>query len=307
MEKSHELYKRVEVAIPATTANLGSGFDCLALALNLWNTVILETGVQAITISGEGEHSLSRGPDNLVYQAVRTLLDAAGVSMNNFSLICHNVIPLERGLGSSSAAVVGGLLAANALCDKPFPLEEILHMAAKLEGHPDNVAAAIFGGCQIVVQDGQEILAAPVPIPAAIRAVLFIPDQSISTNQARLVLASEVSREDAVFNLSRVALLVNALATNQTMFLRRATQDRIHQRHRRILFPSMDLIFQAAMAAGALGVFLSGAGSTILALAQGREMTIGYEMMDVAEKSGVSGSVRVLDLSAKGAQEVRLE
>mgnify|MGYP001184196374 FL=1 len=268
--------------------------------------MVLETGAQAVTISGEGENSLSRGSDNLVYQAARSLFDLTGAEIKQFSLTCHNAIPLERGLGSSSAAVVAGLLAANALCDSPFTLEKILHMAAKLEGHPDNVAAALFGGCQIVVQDGQEILAAPVPIPSAIKAVLFIPDQSMNTNQARSVLASEVSREDAVFNLSRVALLVDALATNQTMFLRRATQDRLHQRQRSILFPSMDLIFQAAMTAGALGVFLSGAGSTVLALAQGREMTIGYEMMDVAEKAGVSGSMRVLDLSSQGAQVVRL-
>ena len=298
---------RVEVAAPATTANLGPGFDCLAMALDLWNTVTLEVGAQGVEIQGEGEGALSPGADNLVHRAAKALFSEAGVSAPDFALTCRNAIPLERGLGSSAAAAVGGLLAANALCGEPLSPQELLRLAVRLEGHPDNAAAALFGGCQIVAQDGDELLCAPAPLPSGLRAVLFIPEEAMNTAQARAVLPPVVSRADAAFNAARTALLVNSLAAGRLEHLRTATQDRLHQPQREVLFPAMRLIFSAALNAGAHGVFLSGAGSTVLALASAREMTIGYEMADVAEKAGVRGDIRVVDLSPRGAHVVRVE
>ncbi|MBI4234245.1 MAG: homoserine kinase [Chloroflexi bacterium] len=301
------MFKRVEIKVPATTANLGPGFDCLGMALDLWNLVRLEVGRRGIVLYGEGADTLSRSQDNLVFRAVASVFQATGRPMPEMALSCRNSIPLARGLGSSAAAIVGGLLAANALCDEPLSQKQLLHLATAMEGHPDNVAAALLGGCQIVLREGDDILTASVPLPADLKAVLFIPDQGMPTAQARAILPREVSREDAVYNLSRVALLVSSLATGTLESLSLATQDRLHQPARQVLFPSMKLIFRAALDAGALGAFLSGAGSSILAMTRGREMTVGLEMEEVARQAGVSGTVRVTQPVSQGAHVVAKE
>ena len=249
-------YHRVTVRVPATTANLGPGFDCLGLALGMWNTVRLEIGPPGVAISGEGADSLSRGEDNLVLRAIAAAFQEAALPMPRLRLRCHNTIPLGRGLGSSAAAVVGGLVAANTLCGEPLGQQALLRLATSLEGHPDNVAAALLGGCCIVVQDGERLVTSAVPIPSWLRAVVFIPDTAMPTREARAVLPPQVSRQDAVYNMGRVALLVNALATGKAEDLRVATQDALHQPARRRLFPAMERVIQAGLAAGALGAFL---------------------------------------------------
>ena len=291
-----------EVRVPATTANLGPGFDCLGMALDIWNTVRLETGGTGVSVSGEGEGSLSLGRDNLVHRAAESLFRAIGEPMPQLRLTCENGVPLGRGLGSSSAAAVGGLVAANALCENPLSQDEVLSLAVAMEGHPDNVTPALLGGCQIVVQDGDALVTSAVPLARDLWAVLYIPSQQMPTQQARGLLGPTVSRGDAVFNMGRAALLVNALSTGDVGLLRTATQDRLHQPARGALFPAMARIIRAALDAGAAGAFLSGAGSTILALTVDREMTVGYEMADMADKAGVPGDVKVTRVSAVGAQ-----
>lgn len=293
-----------EVRVPATTANLGPGFDCLGMALDIWNTVRLETGGSGVTVSGEGEGSLSLSRDNLVFQAAARLFRAIGEPAPQLKLTCQNAIPLGRGLGSSSAAAVGGLVAANALCENPLLPNEVLALAVEMEGHPDNVTPALLGGCQIVVQDGEDLVTSPVALAHDLWAVLYIPSQQMPTQQARGLLGPTVSRSDAVFNMGRAALLVNALSTGNLSLLRTATQDRLHQPARGVLFPAMARIIRAALDAGAAGAFLSGAGSTILALTVDREMTVGYEMADMADKAGVPGDLKVTKVSALGAHVV---
>ena len=299
--------KRVAVKVPATTANLGPGFDCLGMALDLWNDILVETGKDVITIYGEGADTLSRGKNNLVYKAVSAPFQEAGISMPELSISCRNTIPLSRGLGSSSAAIAGGLLAGNELAGRPLSQECLLELGSSLEGHPDNVTPALLGGCQIVVREGERLIATPVPLPEELKVVLFIPDVPMPTDKARAVLAPNVSREDAVYNVGRVALLVNALTTGNLELLRVATQDRLHQPARQAIFPAMKNIFRAALEAGALGVFLSGAGSTVLALTSGREMTIGYEMAEAAKKSNVRGEIKVTKPSKSGAYVVEAQ
>lgn len=301
------LKRRVEVRVPATTANLGPGFDCLGMALELFNLVRLETGRSGVVVTGEGADTLPAGPENLVYRAVQKAFERAGRPMPSLALSCRNLIPLARGLGSSSAAIVGGLVAANALMGYPLDTSTLLELAAHMEGHPDNVAPALLGGCQIVVRVNGRLYTAPVALPSDLRAVILIPDQPIPTEQARAVLSPQVNREDTVFNLGRVALLVNALHSRRWEDLSIATQDRLHQPARQVLFPAMPLIFKAALEAGALGVFLSGAGSSILALTRGREMTIGYEMLDMASKAGVSATVQITRPWLRGAEVVAEE
>ncbi len=293
---------QVTIQVPATTANLGPGFDCLGMALDLWNTITMEVAEDAeITINGEGAADLPTSHDNLVYRAAVHLFHCVGEEVPHLSISCHNRIPLKRGLGSSAAAIVGGLMAANVLCEHPFTTQQLLKEAVHLEVHPDNVAAALMGGLQVVVRDEEESYTVGVSLPQDMSVVLLIPQVTVPTKKARRILPRRVSREDAVYNLSRVALLVNALSGGRVEDLRLATQDRLHQPYRERLFPAMPLLFCAALDAGALGVFLSGSGPTILALTRGREMTVGYEMADVARRAALPCDVKVTRPSALGA------
>ena len=293
--------RKITVKIPATTANMGPGFDCMGMALDIWNTVTVEMGKTGIEITGRDARILPRGSSNLILRCFKTVFERLGKALPEAKIICHNDIPVSRGLGSSSAGIVGGLMAANEVCDRPFSKEELLDIAVEIEGHPDNVVPAILGGCQISVQDEGKLITCQVPIPEELNAVLFIPDVHISTAQARRVLPSTVDRADAVYNIGRVAMLVSALATGKLERLNVATQDRLHQPARLEIFFPMKNIFKGAMDGGASGVFLSGAGSTVLALTADKEFTIGYEMADAASKSGVGGEIKVTKPSAMGA------
>ena len=228
---------RITVLAPATTANLGPGFDCLGMALDIWNRLEVVVGdaesttapaasgdaAADVEVIGEGAGELSAGLDNLVYQAMEFLFHEAGEDMPPVRLRCHNEIPLKRGLGSSAAAIAGGLAAANALASTRFSSNELLEMAVTIEGHPDNVAAAVLGGLQLVVADGNRILTAQINVPPEIHAVLFVPSVRIATSDAREVLPGSVTRADAVFNMSRAALLVAGMTGNHPEYLAEAT------------------------------------------------------------------------------------
>ncbi len=297
---------RVTVRVPATTANLGPGFDCLAMALDIWNTVTVEVGSPGFSIEGYGEDRLRRGRTNLVYRCLRMPFVESKRQFPPVAVSCFNEIPVGNGLGSSAAAAVGGLVAGNALCGDPLTNEELLELASKVEGHADNASAALLGGLQIVVRDGKRLVTSSVAIPEDLRAVLFVPDAGMPTREARALLPTSVDRRDAVYNIGRVGLLVNAFGTGDLTHLAAATSDRLHQDARQSVFPAMKNIFRAAMSAGALAVFLSGAGSAILALTRGRELTVGYEMADAADKSGVPGDVKVTRPTARGAHVVEI-
>ena len=300
----------IRVMAPATTANMGPGYDCLGLALDLWNRLEVAEGPKnpdgkpLVEIVGEGAGELATDGENLVYRAMGFLFREAQRDMPPLRLRCHNEIPLERGLGSSAAAIAGGLVAANALCDGVFSPNDLLEMAATIEGHPDNVAAAVLGGLQLVIADEDQLYTAPISVPAGLNAVLFIPELRVATSDARAVLPEMVTVADAVYNMSRAALLMAGMASNRPEYLGVATQDRLHQPYRQPLFPAMKLLFRAARDAGALGVFLSGSGSTVLALTQGREMTVAYEMAEAARQASVAGRVRITQPTAQGAHLV---
>ena len=299
--------RQVTVRVPATTANLGPAFDCMGMALSIHNEIQVRLGEAsepAVYVNGQGADALPRDESNLVYRAFSRLLDAAGASLPAPVITCRNEIPLERGLGSSAAAIVGGLTAANYLAGNPLSQREILSLAVKLEGHPDNVAPALLGGIQIVAPGMESLVTAPVPLPPDLRVALFIPEVSISTAEARAVMPSEVPLQDALFNVGRTALLVNAFATGRLELLKMATEDRLHQPYRSHLLPAMRLIIAEAMKGGALGAFVSGSGSTVLALCQGREMSVAYEMAEMARKTNVPGRAIITFPSATGVEVV---
>ncbi len=295
----------VEVRAPATTANLGPGYDCLGMALDLWNRITVETqdgiGEPSVEVVGEGAGELAADAENLTYRAMAFLYGEADEELPPLRMRCENTIPLSRGLGSSAAAISGGLVAANSLLGDPFSPNDLLEMAATIEGHPDNVAAAVHGGLQLVVLDDQQLYTAAIDVPEDLQAVLFIPDRRIATVDARRVLPAEVSVADAVYNMSRAALLVAGMQSNHPEYLSIATQDRLHQPYRQSIFPPMKVIFEAARNAGALGVFLSGSGSTILSLTKDRSMTVAYEMFDAARLAGVDGRVEITRPTDRGA------
>ena len=300
------------VRVPATTANLGPGFDCLGMALDLWNEVQVEVSDGPnVSVEGFGADSLPNNKSNLIYRAMETLFHEAGVDTPGLRVHCINKIPLKRGLGSSAAAIVGGLVAANQLVPllgppgcRSISREKILDLAVDLEGHPDNVAPALMGGLILVVREEDHLMTTRISVPEDMHAVLLIPEFSIATEEARAVLPDSISREDAVYNMGRIALLVNALSTQRVEGLMTATKDRLHQPYRGRLFPAMKVIFSGALKAGALGVFLSGSGPTVLALTMGKEMTVAYEMAEAARQASVAAEVKVTKPVARGAYVV---
>ena len=258
-----------------------------------------------VEVDGEGSAELPSDRSNLVYHSAVHLFQEVDSSFQDLFVSCHNKIPVKRGLGSSASAIVGGLVAANDLVGNPLTEYDILLMAVELEGHPDNVTAALFGGARIVVPGKQGIITSAVTIPQDLNVVLYIPENAISTVEARSVLPDKVSYEDAVFNMGRVALLVNALSGDRVQDLSVGTEDRLHQPYRQNLFPAMRLIIREALKAGALGAFVSGSGSTVLAFARGREMSIAYEMAEAARKANAPGRTIITSPSDKGAYVVK--
>ena len=291
----------IVVKVPATSANMGSGFDSLGIALDVWNEVRISKGPFSIKIDGTGEEELPKDTSNLVYKSFCKVFEEIDEIVPEVKLSCTNRIPLTRGMGSSSAALIGGLMSGNAMAGSPLSTSEILNIGAKIEKHPDNVAPALLGGVQIGIYDQEKLITANVPFPEDLKVVLYVPNQVMPTDQARNILAPKVAREDAVYNIGRSALLVQSLVTGDLQNLKYATQDMLHQPQRQKQFFPMKNIIKAAMEAGAFGAFLSGAGSSILAFTKGREYTIGYEMADAAMKSGLDGDIIFTSPTSKGA------
>jgi homoserine kinase len=298
----------ISVRVPATTANLGPGFDSLGMALSLWNHIRIGWAAKPeVVVHGEGEQHLRADDRNMTYRAAARLLKEVGAGDKHLHIESWHDVPLSRGLGSSACAIAGGLYAANALLDYPLDPHRLLELATEMEGHPDNVAPALMGGMSIAIHDGNTVHAVPVPVPAELQCVVFIPEKPLATKKARAVLADEVSRADAVFNVGRAALLVASFALDRPEYLGIATQDRLHQPARQTIFREMKVLFDNALRAGARGVFLSGAGPSVIAFtirSENRAFTIGYEMADGADKLHLPGTFRVLDPCPTGAEIV---
>jgi homoserine kinase len=305
----------VRVRVPASSANLGPGFDTLGLALNLYNYVTItesNSGDDQVTASGEGADVLHDTESNIALKAARLLLQWSGAPPVPLHLHLENNIPLARGLGSSSAARVGALVAANewsqGVGGKPCSQAEILTLATQLEGHPDNVAAALMGGLVVsttreAANGISEALGVQMPIEQFPAFVVFIPDTELATKSARAVLPDAVFRTDAVFNVARTGLLLSVLATQRWELLSEALRDRLHQDHRAALMPGFIAILQSAHDAGAYGATLSGAGPTILAWLPHDEQVIAevaQTMQDCAAEHEVFGQSRVMEVDAAG-------
>ncbi len=299
----------ISVTVPATTANIGPGFDCLGAALTLYNrfrftALDQAAGTVAIAVSGlEADRVVTDG-SNLVYKAFAHFYQQQGLAVPAVEIAIDLAVPLARGLGSSSTAIVGGLLGANALCERPLEQSAVVEMAIALEGHPDNVVPALVGGCQLAVgnADGTATLC-PIPWHTDIVPVVIVPDFELSTAAARQVLPTSYSRADAIFNTAHLGLLLRGLESGRGDWLRVALGDRIHQPYRQSLIPGYEAVSAAAVEAGAYGLVISGAGPALLALTPVEQSAaVGDAMAAAWANTGQSATTHVLSLETTGAQ-----
>lgn len=258
----------IHIKVPATSANMGPGFDSIGVALQLYNHIWVEeipSGLQ-IEIKRKQPIPIPTDESNLIYQTMCYFYKEKGLPVPGVHLIQEDFIPMVRGLGSSAACIVGGLMAANELAGRPCDKEELAQMAAKLEGHPDNSSPAIFGNMVVGAMDGAKLRHICMELPEDLVFAIMVPDFPVSTEKARGVLPDSYTRADVVYNVSRGALLVASLAEGKYENLEMAMEDRIHQPYRKTLIPHMEEIFEKAKETGALACYLSGAGSTLMAM-----------------------------------------
>lgn len=306
---SDKILNKVTVRVPGTSANCGPGFDCLGLAATIYNDLeltLLEEDSLTVEAEGDGAETIPTDEKNIVWKAAKMVLERSGNAekFKGAILKMENHIPMSRGLGSSAAAIVAGLTAANEIVGKPFNRKEILRFATEIEGHPDNVAPAIYGGFTIsTVEKGQVQTFSFLP-KIRLKLIVSVPNFPLSTRVARQVLPKTVPIKDAVFNIGRASMLIAALINGKEKFLATAFDDAIHQPYRTKLVPGMQEVFQAAKKAGALGVALSGAGPCLIAFSsvdKHIENNIAVEMVQAFKKNEVQASALILDLDTRGA------
>lgn len=279
----------IRIQVPATSANLGSGFDSLGVALSLYNQVWMEVS-DCIDISSKDEVYIPTDETNLIYWSAKRLYEECGRKLPGLKIIQENNIPMTRGLGSSSACIVAGLIGANRFLGNPLSRGELETLAVKIEGHPDNTTPAITGGLVTSAMDGGKIYSVTVPVAENIRFAVLVPPFELKTEMARGVLPESYSREDAVFNLSRSALMTAALFSGSLENLRVAVQDRLHQPYRKSFIEGYDTVFRLSYELGSFGTCVSGAGPSILAIVdkQGEE-TFKQHAIQSLEEKGISG------------------
>lgn len=255
----------IKIQIPATSANLGAGFDALGLALNYYNYVDMEEA-DGIFIESLDGTPVPTDASNLVYDSARVIYDICGKSFKGLTIRQVNNIPMARGLGSSSACIIAGLVGANQLIGEPMGLDDLVDLAAQIEGHPDNTAPALLGGIVTAVFDGKRVHWVKQEVFTTLKFVVAIPDFELKTDKARACLPKEISHRDAVYNLSRAALFSASLLTGKYENLRTAVNDKLHQPYRMELIDHGREVFETAYSLGAYAAYLSGAGPSVMSI-----------------------------------------
>lgn len=299
--------RSVEVRVPASTSNLGAGFDCFGLALRLYLTVRATVAPETsdpcrVRSTGEGRGAvLPNDGENLIFRAMCLAAEREGLSLPRVRLAVRNEIPLGRGLGSSAAAIVAGLTLSAALCGRELPDAALLRYATEFEGHADNVAASLTGGwVTTCVREDGEVLAVKRRWPQDIKLVVVSPHVPLETARARAALPREVARADAVHNVQRAALFSAAIEGRADELLWEATRDRLHQPHRERLVPGLADALSTPRRPGLLGLALSGAGPSVLALAREHFEEIGEAVARGFRAAGVEATVRLLEVDEEG-------
>ncbi|MGH3089519.1 MAG: homoserine kinase [Rubrobacteraceae bacterium] len=293
----------ISVRVPATSANLGPGFDAVGLALSLSMRISLDRAPEPLVeVSGEGSHLIPTGPEHPAYRAAKFVAEFIGEPNVSFHLVQENSIPVERGLGGSAAALVGGAVAANDLLGRAMAAPDLLNLVCDLDGHPDNAAPALLGGLIIGTLTPEGIKSVRLE-PKDLAAAVVVPDFTVSTSSARHALPESVPHRDAVFNVGRSGLLLGALATGEYDLLRVAMQDRLHQPYRAHLIPGLEEVIEAALESGAYGACLSGSGPTVLAFSpKEHAQKIAGSMRRAFEDRGTQAKAWALGVDLAGAR-----
>lgn len=301
---------KVSIRVPATSANCGSGFDTLGLACTLYNEVTYEItssrGFQ-LEVTGEGAEYLKPCGRNLAFASfLRVWNEVTARERIGLKVTMHNRIPMSRGLGSSSSAIVAGIYAGNILSGNRFNDDELLGFATEIEGHPDNVAPALLGGFTISYMDGRKAHSLRVEPAKPLKFIAVVPERRLPTVLARQAIPKTVSHHDAVFNTSRASLLVGALLSGEYQYLASGLEDKLHQPYRAHLIPGLDDVFEAARNAGAYNAIISGAGSTVMAYADvnADQEKIARAMQDAFLKNNEPCAYHILDLDLDGVKEI---
>ena len=293
----------IRIDIPATSANLGSGFDALGIALTMHNRVWMEEA-DALEIAATDGVRVPTDESNLIYWAAKHLYEICGKQLPGLRIRQENNIPMARGLGSSSACIVAGILGANRMLGSPLSQADLINLAAQIEGHPDNTSPAISGGLVASAMEGRRVYSVSVPVSEKISFAVMIPPFELKTEKARGVLPASYSREDTVYNLSRSALMTASLFSGDLHNLRVAVQDRNHKPYRSGLIDHYDSVFRMSYELGSLGTYVSGAGPTIISMIDtaGAE-AFGRNCASHLEERGVSGwRVEILHADPEGAK-----
>ena len=293
----------IRIEIPATSANLGSGFDSLGIALTMKNRVWMEES-DTLDISCTDGIQVPTDESNLIFWAAKHLYEICGKRLPGLKIIQENNIPMARGLGSSSACIVAGILGANRFMGNPLSHSDLINLAAKIEGHPDNTSPALSGGLVASAMEGERVYSVSVPVSEKIRFALLIPPFELKTEQARAALPKQYSREDAVYNLSRSGLMTASLFSGELHNLRVAVQDRIHQPYRSGLIENYDNVFRMSYELGSLGTYVSGAGPTIISMIDAESAeTFGKNCISHLSDKQITGwRVEILSAAPKGAE-----
>ena len=298
----------IKIKVPASTSNLGPGFDTLSLALDWYNEFIFKITKDGLKITQHNSNRLPEDSTNLVYKSFCEVFRKLKKIPPGIELNIDCQIPLAAGLGSSASAVVSGLLAANVYLNNALKKEEILSLATKIEGHPDNCAAAIFGGLTVSVSSDDNVYVSSFPWPKELLVIIVIPDFELPTRISRELLPTKISFGDATFNVSRTAYLLSSLLSKDWNGLKIGFQDRLHQPFRKDLVPGMENVLNEALRSGAFGATLSGAGPTLVAFVNDKNKAeeIGSKMTQKWQEFKVKSIYRVLNVAFDGVKTENL-
>jgi len=296
----------VTVQIPATTGNMGAGFDCIGMALSLYNTIQITETASGVTVSveGEGQDLVPLTEENYCVKAAIRVCEATGRNPDGLHFRLHHEIPVSRGLGSSGVAIVAGAYGMNELLGCPLDTPTIIRICTDMEGHPDNVVPSLLGGLSISGERYGTIIYRTVSVSSDLSAIVAVPDFTLETKLAREALPETVSMQDAVFNMCSVGLMIHGMMTKDYDLLRAGTDDRLHQPYRESLVPGLREVMEAARSQGAHSAALSGAGPTVIALASKNQAQVATAMSSTFDEHGISCRTLTLEIDNHGARRL---
>lgn len=293
----------IRIRVPATSANLGSGFDSLGVALSMYNQVWMEVS-DDLKISSKDDTNIPTDKSNLIYWAADYFYKECGKKLPGLHIIQENNIPMTRGLGSSSACIVAGIMGANRFLGSPMNTQDLITLSSKMEGHPDNTSPALSGGLVTSAMENDKIYSVSVPVNEDIRFAVFIPPFELKTEIARGVLPESYKRDDCVFNLSRAALMTASLFSGKLENLRVAVGDRLHQPYRKSFIPGIETVFRLSYELGSFGTYISGAGPSIISIIHKRnsEEFKTHAISNLEEKGIKDWKLEILSTDTEGAK-----